>query len=115
MPEGFFETKDFLYLTVCKSSSKYLVKFDKQTGEVAYTEQKGTITERKFPNGFLYTRRDVETPGFTNDICGLQKPFIPQNQPNGAYWTCLYEPSDLLENKDISFEVTNKASRDHLL
>ncbi|MDR0843730.1 MAG: 6-bladed beta-propeller [Tannerella sp.] len=115
IPEDFFETKDFLYLVAGKSSGKYLVKFDKQTGEVAYTEQKGTIKETKFPNGFLFTRREVENPGFTNDICGLQWPFVPKKQTNGAYWTCLYEASDLLENKELTTQVTKPASRDKLL
>lgn len=86
------ETRDYLFLTANQDAYSYLLRVNKENGSVASIRNSGVIKETPFMK-VKYV--DVESPGFTNDICG-GLPFFPFDQDEKT-WIAKYEAADLLE------------------
>ena len=90
--KDFFETRDYLYLTVENGEYAYLLKFDKNTGNIGGIRNKGEIVHSNLMN---VTYRKVGEPEFVNDLCG--GPAFYPTYHNDREWIDIYSPEELLE------------------
>ena len=106
------ETKDYLYIDVEKDLSAFLLRVDKQDGNIQSLELEGELVE-----GAMTKYRKVDAPHFTNDLCG-GLPFYPTSTTD-RQWLCAYNAFDLLEQVDIDelkqSEVLLPEKRDRLI
>lgn len=91
------ETRDFLYLIAEKQNYSYLLRMNKETGEIQSKSRKGEI---KYAPIMQINYREVAEPEFSNDLCGGVS-FYPDHH-NEKEWIGVYNPEDLLENIDIN-------------
>lgn len=93
---GLFETAEYIYVSVEKDVSSFLIRYEKDTGEVNAIENKGEIMS----GGINRTHyRAVDPPGFKNDLCG-GLPFYPDFS-DGERLIKVYSPDELIEQVDL--------------
>ena len=90
------ETQDFLYFVANQDVYSYLLRVDKKDGSMVSVRNKGEYKESSF---WKVKYQEVETPGFTNDLCGGLD-FYPYDQ-NEKQWIAIYDAADLLEKIDL--------------
>ncbi len=110
-----FENGQNFFLQVEKEEKKYLVRFDKETGECSSIVIQTPLVSGKLGNNTAY-RRKYDFPSFENDISG-GLPFYPKYVV-GKSWVAIYGPDELLEvDLDAlkSRQVKDPAKRDQLV
>lgn len=91
-----FETAKYIYVSVEKDVSSFLIRYEKETGQVEAIENKGKIMS----GGINRTHyRAVDPPGFKNDLCG-GLPFYPDFS-DGERLVKVYSPDDLIKHINV--------------
>ena len=90
------ETKDDLFILANQDVYAYLLRINKKDGTMSAIRNKGEYKESSY---WMIKYPVVETPGFTNDLCGGLD-FYPYDQ-NEKQWIAIFDAVDLLEKIDL--------------
>ena len=90
------ESQDYMFIVAEKGLYSYLCRFDKNTGEVQSIRNKGEVVYLKT---MRFHRRDVDVPGFTDDLAGGVS-FFPEHT-NDNEWIGVIPAERLLTEIDI--------------